>query len=167
MSHFKMRLTIKLALLISSVTTSAYSAEARFTVAIENTVTAFPINTPIPLAVRLTNSSSAVMNIVDTSPQCDYRVTVWDHEGRLVPLLEAGRELYFGEACKTRHIRQASISLLPSTSDSVTLEITDLFDLRRPGRYKILVERTLPQTKRQEECSRESRPFFITIADAR
>ena len=98
------------------------------------------VGVPVSLTLKLTNHSQQVLHFALTDPVFAYRFTVKNKWGDPI----AGGD-QFRETRKKPLARNIPITLNPNESCQDTIPISDLFfDVERPGKYTVQVERDLP-----------------------
>jgi hypothetical protein len=87
---------------------------------------------PVMLKLRLKNVSREVAEYAETSPEMDWDVVVLRENGSPAFRTPHGRRITESER---RAYRRVSRSLAPGEEASETLDITNIFDLTRGGKY--------------------------------
>jgi hypothetical protein len=136
-------------------TLSAIGAESPFEIAISADQDTVKSGNSLVITITVTNTSDHDITLDDTSPHCDYAVSVWDSSGKAAQETPMGRTMKIKNICATFSLRHTRPTLKPITApsndsglaaDVSHLVITDLYDItRRAGQYTIQVERKLPE----------------------
>jgi hypothetical protein len=110
----------------------------------------------IVLIILLENSTDKMVEFPLTCESLDYKVSVVDGKGDTPPLTANGRRItsIFEMTC-----RRTTLRLQPRGNKQVSLNITQIFDLSRPGKYAI----TLTRYVRSPRGVVESTPLSIVI----
>src|SRR5579862_10061367 len=102
---------------------------------------------PVPVSFKFLNSSDHAVTLTDTDPECDYRITVIDEQGRPIRLTEVGQTIYKSTTCQGTIIRRNLTTLDPGESEEEIIDAARLFDVTEPGKYTVRVERDLSDIK--------------------
>ena len=95
--------------------------------------------------VTMTNNSDRTLHLSISDPVYDYRMTVQDDATGL-PVSETERYRKMKESQQS-HLQTTGfivVTLKPHASCADTIELSQLYDLSRPGEYSIQVERDKP-----------------------
>lgn len=95
--------------------------------------------------IRMKNNSEHVLHFALTNPAYNYRATVLDSEGKPVPATDNLRKLR--EQIRSPVIvttRNVLVELKPHETQQDGIEISYLYDLSKPGKYTVRLERDLP-----------------------
>ncbi len=95
--------------------------------------------------VTMTNNSDRTLHLSIVDPAYDYRMTVQDDATGL-PVSETERYRKMKQSQKNRFQTTGLVvvTLKPHASCADTIEVSQLYDLSRPGKYSIQVERDKP-----------------------
>jgi len=120
---------------------------------------------PVFIKTKLSNVHSRSVRLSLTQQEFDYRVTVTDASGVEAPLTEWGKKLKLGEAFP---IRQTTSDIEPGRDEQVTVEVSKVYDLSRPGTYTVRVVRNGVWPESEEDTRRvieqvTSNPVSFTI----
>jgi hypothetical protein len=99
--------------------------------------------TSVHLSVKLRNLSPIPLKVMDRNEFADYAVTVKDAGGAAVPYNARAKQLI--ERHKNGPVfRSDMIEVAPGKDTEAILDLNDLYDPIRPGKYSIRVERVGP-----------------------
>jgi hypothetical protein len=100
---------------------------------------------PVFFILTMKNESDDVLHFNLTNSAFNYRTTVIDSQGRPVPETENFRKMKENDRPQFRHnIRNILVTLKPQETCQDTIEVSYLYDLSKPGKYMVRVERKLP-----------------------
>jgi hypothetical protein len=95
---------------------------------------------PIALDAVLRNQSACALRVVDRSPLADYRVTVTDDSGALVPYTDRAKAQI--DAFENGGVfRSDMIEVDPGKDLRTTVELAELYGDLKPGSYSVEVQR--------------------------
>lgn len=94
----------------------------------------------IVCTVLLKNASKRPLLLVETYPERDFEIAVFDSKGSLVSLTAHGQKLLQAEV-----YRQVSVRIKPGQVVERKIMLNQVFDLSTPGEYSISVRRNIPQ----------------------
>ena len=141
-----MRMSVKLhfvvwaALLGIVCVTSAQCQRRPLSIVISAPQSVLRVGSEVRLEVTLTNTSSRRMLIQERNSATDYEIDVRDERGTAVPENDYGRKLK-EPPVMPMNSRNFGIYLQPNESTKESIALSDLYDLSRPGKYSIQVER--------------------------
>jgi hypothetical protein len=101
----------------------------------------------VNIQIVLTNISKHPINVSETSTGCEFGLEVRDSRGKLALMTEQGRyadDCYHGRGMRITG-RNFIMTLKPGESTDDTLNISELREMARPGRYRVKVYRTIPK----------------------
>ena len=95
--------------------------------------------------VTMTNNSNRTLHLSLIDPAFEYRMTVQDDAtGQPVPETEQYRNMKKSQKSHFQTSRLILVTLKPHASCADTIDVSQLYDLNRPGEYSIQVERDKP-----------------------
>ena len=97
----------------------------------------FNAHEEIKLLVSLTNSSSDPVTIVQRSHWLNYTLSVTDPSGKVLPETAYSTQAKDGAEAGYRAIRQVK----PGEGVGDTLDLDKMFEMKKPGVYKIMAQR--------------------------
>jgi len=102
--------------------------------------------TPIVVFVAMTNNSSKVVSVPSLDREF-YMIEVRNEQGNIVQETDEGRKMReAADAPKGRRILSGlNDELKPHETVKHTIEVSEYWDMSRPGKYTIQVERRLPE----------------------
>lgn len=109
-------------------------------IAISAPQSSLKVGSDVRLEVTLTNTSNRRMLIKERNPATDYEIDIRDERGTAVPGSDFGRKLKEPPVIPMNS-RNLGIYLRPNESTKESITLSELYDLSRPGKYLIQVER--------------------------
>jgi hypothetical protein len=100
---------------------------------------------PVFFIIHMTNNSEQTLHFSLVDSGIDFRTIVLDSNGNRVPETDAYRELR--ERYKSSSLVIESLALIelkPDETCTATIDLSYLFDLSRPGKYTVQIERDSP-----------------------
>jgi hypothetical protein len=121
-------------LLFISLVSFAGANSAPFSLTIAGPEAPVKSGAEIKIRLSLTNTSDREITIFDTSRDCDYQAEVFRSDGSPA----RGTEYKRGLKCEGTLIvnRNVLITLKPHQSTEDNLTISDLYDMRSPGKFR-------------------------------
>ncbi len=120
---------------------------------------------PLALTVTLVNNSHKSVSIRNMDFDLYYTIDVRDEYGNTAPETEEAREMREAAASPNHHrwISGANGILKPRQTWKHTLPVSHSWDMSRPGKYTIQVERQLP--KELGKGSVKSNTITVTVTE--
>ncbi len=134
------------------ITSMSKNRSKRVELSIITERTEFRSESPIKLTLRVTNLSKRSIIVVATVPERDYKVVVKDESDRIVSVKAEWTPQF------RLPTRREQVRLNSGESLQEVIELTELYDLRRPGRYTVSVSRaiTIMPQKRLEKITSDT-----------
>lgn len=107
-------------------------------------ISGWKAGTPISLILTMRNNSQRKLQFTLTGPVSDYRMTVLDSRRNRVSVTEKFFNMEEDLKLGRGPTRKVAVTLRPHQTYQDSIEITDLYDLGRPGQYTVQLERDLP-----------------------
>ena len=158
----KGRLERVLTLIILAVCTAGTvtSTTAPFTLILGTEENVVKAGSEVKINITLRNSSNRAIHMNTGSSEIEYVIEVRDSQGTSAPKTDFGRK-----ANERPHFSSDQIfTLQPGEClPKISLDVTKLYDLSRPGKYTIQVNRLVPKELGSGQI--RSNPITITIAE--
>jgi hypothetical protein len=134
----------------------AQSSSVKVSIETKNRQYTFDAGEQIALMITVENTGDSEAELSRTCDMFDNEVSLTDSRGDSPPLTAFGKKAtsVFGMPCPRRVLR-----LRPGASRQINLDISQMYDLSRPGKYTISISRFV----RKPRGTAKSDPLMIVI----
>jgi hypothetical protein len=150
--------------LLSLVLLPVGASTSTFSITLQTSGKAFQIGEPVVLRATITNVSDHEIKFARGfgEQEFDFEIEVEDAKGNTPPITEAYRKLK--DPSTPRSGSYSTYSLEPGKSFDDELDVTKLYDMRRPGKYTVSVTRgQLPLWETSGKDGVKSNAVTITL----
>ncbi len=119
---------------------------------------------PVSVILTMKNTSQRVLHLVIADPAIDCRMTVLNSKnGERLPVSDNFRKSQNGLKEGRASVRNVLKTLKPQETYQEAIEVSGFYDLERPGRYTVQVERDMPAELGKGIV--ESNTIRVTVTD--